>query len=247
MWKQCLGAVPKSFNGRKVILAPFWLKCWWHSQIKLQKMIEQSKPFSLSKLKRHQILSRSPLRPQCASYQSIAVVSVSRLDHMYQWVRWWWMSPACFSSFMKAPSPLCIWVEGFPPLDSPRFPRQPPLHLFSPHLHLTPRVLCHPPPCGENVQPRPASSQQPLGHGTIKNRAGAQWSCHAVSQIGTRACISAECEYWSPKKMIHCLLYLRSTFTVAHAHGSVSTPWKQCSLAGVIYLALQYSDSVWLC
>lgn len=46
----------------------------------------------------------------------------------------------------------------------------------SPHTH-------HP---GENVQPRPASSQQPLGHGTIKKtRQELSRSCHAGSQMGS--------------------------------------------------------------
>lgn len=129
--------------------------------------------------------------------------------------------PLCASPLIQSSVPLCIWMTGFLLLDSPLFPRQPPLHLFSAHWHLTLRAFCHRSlliPLEKMLQPRPASSQRPLGHGTIKNK---QELSGAVMLILIRdlASIAAEVvgEFGIEAQKnpnILCLLNLRSIFTV---------------------------------
>lgn len=66
-----------------------------------------------------------------------------------------------------------ILVNGFPLLGSPRLACQPPLHLFSLHLHLTLRVFCHPPlhiPLEKMFSPAQLAPSSPWGLGQLKTR-----------------------------------------------------------------------------
>lgn len=90
------------------------------------------------------------------------LIESSLLSHLSEWLPTTWLPTVGLS----APSP-SLFSAPAPDTAS----------VLSPTSAHLPR---------ENVQPRPASSQQPLGHGTIKNKAGAQSSCHAESQMGPR-------------------------------------------------------------
>lgn len=104
-----------------------------------------------------------------------------------------------------------IWVNGIPLLGSLWFACQPHLHLFSPHLQLTLRVFRHPPlliPLGGKSWAPPASSQQPLGHGTIKKRGRSSVKLSRRASDGpVTVSQRREQRIWhrSPKKIIYCV------------------------------------------
>lgn len=144
----------------------------------------------------------------------------------------------------KALSRLCIWMAGFPLLDSPLFPCQPPLLLFSLHRHLTLWVFCHQPlliPLEKMFSPAQLAPSSPWGRGQLKtSRSSVEPSCRVSD--GTSP-LTLE-RYWgclvmeSKENNIQCLLHLRLIFTVVQEDGSISTPYRQCSLAGAIYIWL---------
>lgn len=105
--------------------------------------------------------------------------------------------PSCVLFLLhKAAAALCAWLSRFPPLRSPPSPPQPPLNLLSPApapdtvsalSTRHPRHLQAPPPARPPPTPgppaRPAPSS-PWGTGTIKHKAGAEWSCHRPCSQG---------------------------------------------------------------
>lgn len=134
------------------------------------------------KTKKHRLLSVTLqtsnavvlLRPHWLCYLQLAVMSINRPTGKHASVKTVVVNVSgVLSLSYKALLPLSIWVNGFPLLDSPRLPYQPPLHLFSTHLHLTLQVFLRPPlliPLEEMFNPTQPAPSCPWGMGQLKMR-----------------------------------------------------------------------------
>lgn len=161
------------------------------------------------------------------------------------------MPPGASLLYKAISTPLLL--HAFPLFGSPLLACQPP----SPSLPSTPAndtsTVLSPTsprfPLRKTLSPRPASSQRPLGRGTIKTGQVLSRSVESRVSDGT---LPVWLQMWlnwvlrvllpSQNNNVQCLLYLRSTFAEVQGDGSTSKSRMLCSPVGAIYLVLLHSD-----